>query len=30
MKSFLASDLVRNLSAGFLIGTAGFFLLAGA
>ena len=27
MKSLLFNDLFRNLSAGFLLGTAGFFLL---
>jgi hypothetical protein len=27
MKMFIANDLFRNLSAGFLLGTAGFFLL---
>jgi hypothetical protein len=29
MKSMIANDLIRNLSAGFLLGTAGFFLLHG-
>jgi len=29
LKSLLANDLIRNLSAGFLLGTAGFFLLQG-
>jgi hypothetical protein len=27
MKFLVANDLLRNLSAGFLLGTAGFFLL---
>jgi hypothetical protein len=30
MKSLLLNDLFRNLSAGFLLGTAGFFLLQAA
>jgi hypothetical protein len=29
MKSLFLNDLFRNLSAGFLLGTAGFFLLQG-
>jgi hypothetical protein len=29
MKSFLANDLLHKLSAGFLLGTAGFFLMQG-
>lgn len=27
MKNLFANDLVRNISAGFLLGTAGFFLM---